>query len=319
MRIVYTCQTTTVRGGLERIIVDKANAMASAGHEVCLIVNNSPDCVPAYATAPGVKVVDLAMKAPHGVLSRLRYKIVQNTRIFRALRHFRPDIVVAAPSWLTLSMIFGPGRLVLESHSSRGHMFDSEKQSAYKRWKVSAAERRSECVVTLTAAEAACWPHARRTEVIPNYSEMNPPAQAGERRNAMAIGRLAEVKQFDLLVDAWRDVTDKHPDASLDIFGDGELRSTLQSQIERLDLSKNVRLCGATENPAAEYATHNFLVLSSDYEGFGLVLIEAMRCGCPCVATDCPEGPREIIEDGVDGILVDYRDRSRDERVALLA
>lgn len=319
MRIVYTCQNTTVRGGLERMIVEKANAMAAAGNDVALIVNNPPGAAHAYSVSPAVRVCDIGMPAPRGLLSRLRFKLVQDMRMWRLLRHLRPDITVAVPTWLTQPVLSGPGRLVLESHSSRGHMFDGEKRSRYKRLKVALAERLAACVVTLTRADADSWRHARRIAVIPNFSDMSAPEADLPRRHAMAMGRLSAEKQYDLLIDAWRIVADTHPDARLDIYGDGPMREELLTRIHELGLTQNVRLCGRSDCPAAEYARHSFLVLSSNHEGQPMALIEAMRCGCPCVATDCPEGPREIIANGTDGLLVPYRDRQRDERVRLLA
>lgn len=320
MRIAYTCQYISVRGGLERILVDKANAMAAAGHDVCMIVNNPPGSQPVYAVDPRVRLIDLSLAIPSGALPRLRFKLRQNLRIVRALRSFRPDITVVVPTWLALGMFLGSGRMVLESHSNRQLMFSEERQSWYKRLKVALAERTATCVVSLTEGAAGQWAKARRCEVIPNFSNINPPASQPERASAAcAVGRLVAVKQFDLLIDAWAIVARRHPEQQLHIYGDGPLRSELQQHIDSLGLAGNVRLCGKSDNVEQIYASHSFLVLSSAYEGFGLVLIEAMQCGCPCVSVDCEFGPRDIIADGTDGTLVPYRRLSREERATRLA
>ena len=98
MRIAYTCQDISVAGGLERILVDKANAMAARGHDVCMIVNNPPGSRSAYALHPDVKFVDISLPQPEGLYGTLRFKWRQNAAIRRALKSFRPDIVVGVPS-----------------------------------------------------------------------------------------------------------------------------------------------------------------------------------------------------------------------------
>lgn len=320
MRIAYTCQYISVRGGLERILVDKANAMAAAGHDVCMIVNNPPGSQPVYTVDSRVRLIDLSLAIPSGALQRLRFKVRQNMRIVRALRSFRPDITVVVPTWLALGMFLGSGRMVLESHNNRSLMFSNERQSWYKRLKVALAERTAACVVSLTEGAGKEWSKAKRREVIPNFSNINPPVAQPERTSAAcAVGRLHPQKQFDLLIDAWAIVARRHPEQQLHIYGDGPLRQELQQQIDSLGLGGAVRLCGKSDHVEQIYASHSFLVLSSAYEGFGLVLIEAMQCGCPCVSVDCEFGPRDIITDGIDGILAPYRGLSRRERVARLA
>ncbi|MDE6109975.1 MAG: glycosyltransferase family 4 protein [Muribaculaceae bacterium] len=298
--------------------MEKANALAKAGHDVCLIVNNPPGRTPAYSVDPRVQFVDISLAQPKGLFSTMRFKWEQNKRVARALKRFRPDVRCAAASWLCSAVLWGPGRLVLESHSWRKGLFSDEARSLYKRLKVALAERTAACVVTLLPEHKADWPAAKRVESIGNFSDITA-NDSPARRGAMAVGRLAPVKQFDLLIDAWKIVTESHPGATLDIYGDGPLREELQRLIDEAELNDRIFLRGDCEDLAAEYASHEFLVLSSRDEGFGLVLIEAMQCGCPCVAVDCPGGPAHIITDGDDGILVPYRNLNNDERIAALA
>ncbi len=125
----------------------------------------------------------------------------------------------------------------------------------------------------------------------------------------VACGRLKALKGFDYLLDALVEVRKTFP-ANLLIIGEGEERSSLEMKIKRLRLGDSVRLLGFQENPFKYMAAADLFVLSSLYEGFGNVIVEAMACGVPVVATDCPYGPREIIEDGVNGILVPPADVS---------
>lgn len=311
MRIVYTCQHICIHGGLERIIVEKANAMVQAGHDVCLIVNNPPGQKPAYDIDPAIQLYDIALPAPKSILGSVQFKVKQNLRVRRVMRQFHPDIVVVVPTWLTLSMLFAPGRLVMESHSSRDYMFSSEKRQSYKRLKVALAERRAACVVTLTQTAAAQWPRAKKVTSIPNFTEIKPfSAYDADSRHIIAAARISPEKGFDLLTDAWSIVIRKHPDWHLDIYGDCPSGSNalqcLLNRINKDDLRQNVHYKGVCRDMSQAYAGHSIYALSSRYEGFGLVLIEAMTCGLPCVSFDCPDGPHEIINNGCDGFLVPY-------------
>ena len=110
-------------------------------------------------------------------------------------------------------------------------------------------------------------------------------------------------KRFDRLIDAFAAISSKYPNWHVDIFGEGNLRNTLEQQIERLGLKDKILIHQPSSNIYDEYLCSELYVMSSDYEGFGLVLVEAMACGVPVISTDCPFGPSEIIEDGVTGLL----------------
>ena len=124
----------------------------------------------------------------------------------------------------------------------------------------------------------------------------------------VAAGRLEPSKGFDLLIQAWQQVAARHPDWRLRIFGDGSMEAELESQIEDLDLTRQVTLEGHSTSLQSEMAKASLFVLSSRSEGYGMVLVEAMACGVPVVSTDCPTGPRDIITPGVDGLLVPNKD-----------
>jgi glycosyltransferase involved in cell wall biosynthesis len=162
---------------------------------------------------------------------------------------------------------------------------------------------------------AALVPRTRgRVSVIPNAGvepdvrEMaREPLSVDERPDGplvVACGRLKPLKGFAHLIDALAEVR-KTTRAHLWIIGEGEQRAELERKIERLGLKRCVRLLGFRENPYRYMAAADVFVLSSLFEGFGNVIVEAMACGAPVVATDCPYGPREIIRDGENGLLVE--------------
>ena len=132
---------------------------------------------------------------------------------------------------------------------------------------------------------------------------------ARERQKmVIAAGRLTWQKGFDLLIDAFVPVAAKHPDWKLRIYGDGVRRKKLKRRIIRQGVYNNVFLMGATQRLGEMMSRASVFALSSRYEGFGMVIVEAMSKGLPAVSTDCPRGPSEIIDDGRDGILVPNED-----------
>ncbi|MBQ9232304.1 MAG: glycosyltransferase family 4 protein [Prevotella sp.] len=166
--------------------------------------------------------------------------------------------------------------------------------------------RHCQCVVTLTKQDMAFWqPYAHRIEVIPNMLTIAPKrvTDYGAKR-VISAGRYMSEKGFDMLLHAWSLIPAHFHDWQLYIFGNGD-RSAYQSIVDRLDMNTNVHLMPATEDIAEEFSKSSIYVMSSRYEGFGLVLAEAMSCGLPCISFDCPYGPREIIADGQDGFLVE--------------
>lgn len=143
-----------------------------------------------------------------------------------------------------------------------------------------------------------------------------PGVERGDAPVLLACGRLVEQKGYPFLLEAFAEVLASHP-AELWVLGDGPLRGALERRCTELGIARNVRWLGFHDNPYSFMAACDVFVLSSLWEGFGNVIVEAMACGAPVVATDCPYGPSEIITDGVDGLLVPPRD-SRTLAAAIL-
>lgn len=140
-------------------------------------------------------------------------------------------------------------------------------------------------------------------DVITAAQSTPPETLPSGQKLIVACGRLNPQKGYSYLLDAFKDVSASLK-AQLWILGEGELRASLESQIKSLGLTDSVRLLGFKTNPYQYIARADLFVLSSLFEGFGNVIVEAMACGTPVVATDCPYGPAEIITPGVNGLLV---------------
>ena len=161
-------------------------------------------------------------------------------------------------------------------------------------------------VVTLTKQDVPFWQrYTQRIEVIPNMLTITPKKVTGyQTKRVISAGRYMSEKGFDRLLKAWDLINDQFGDWHLYIFGNGD-RAPYQAIADKLQSVRNIHLMPATEDIAEEFSKSSLYVMSSRYEGFGLVLAEAMSCGLPCVSFDCPYGPREIITDGEDGLLAE--------------
>ena len=165
-------------------------------------------------------------------------------------------------------------------------------------WQLVQAVRPLERLVVLTERDKTQWQQAGCTNVvcIPNPCSINHQFEIINHKSPilLAVGRLHEQKGFDLLLQAWQPIEQAHPEWTLRIVGEGDKHAALEAQIRGLGLQHAV-LAGQTADVVKEYRQASLFVLSSRYEGLPLALIEAMWCGLPCVAFDCPHGPAELL------------------------
>jgi glycosyltransferase involved in cell wall biosynthesis len=139
---------------------------------------------------------------------------------------------------------------------------------------------------------------------IPNIVRTPGPTGAVRRKEILSMGRYSDEKGFDLLLEAWSLAACRLPDWSLCIVGEGKLHNQLMRQASKLGIEQSVTFAPFSNDPFTLFSECGIFVLSSRFEGLGLVLIEAMTCGAACISFDCPNGPREIIRNGIDGLLV---------------
>lgn len=296
------------------------------GWEVVLLTyeQNGEPCP--YPLSPKVKCVDLGVRLYAAYRSDypiryfrkqlLRRKLTLAIREF--LRNFHADIVVCtdkdAHEQQALVAAHTTERLVIEAHTGMvDHLMQERQTTVWFRklnshWnllKLKFSVGKFDALIALTPEDAVCWQPYVRAEVIPNALPVYPAQVAvakQEFRRVISVGRLNRQKGHDLLLQAWQEVEQQHPDWHLDIYGDGNDRQMLNDLIRKLNI-KNVRVNDSQSDIYSEYMRSDFLVCSSRWESFGLILIESMSCGVPVVSFDCDNGPRNIISDGRNGLL----------------
>ena len=226
--------------------------------------------------------------------------------ILTGLGYFQADIVTGIQCRAKKIVELHEARIFTLSDQGLSRSLFSRLYMRIYRWNYfRAVERQADVVVSLTKGDAYEWQKARRVEVIPNFTMM-PVAdgQSPREKRVIAVGRLEWQKGFDRLVELWAVVSKHYPDWRLDIFGSGSLEKALQQQIRLLGLEGQVAIHPFTEHIREEYLRSSVFVLTSRFEGFSLVLLEASQSGLPSVAFDCPFGPSDLIEDGQSGFLV---------------
>ena len=298
MRIVYVIEKMSGIGGMERIITDKMNYLVRhTNHEVVMLLLWHDELPVAYPLDERVKIVRMDVPYLHKIKALFSFR--------KTIRKINPDITIY--TWVMgafLAAFSGwKGRCIYEAHRARPTM--------KHQWIMSLMERNVDAVVALTQQDAKEYTHAKYVTVIPNFTSLHVEKPSDcTAKHCLSVGRLVDVKDFSRLLDIWKKVSEKHPDWHLDIVGEGPEREALQQKIEYLDISSNVTLHKATNDILPYYLNSSIYLMTSRFEGLGMVLIEAQSCGLPIVSLDCDYGPRHIIEDGVTGKLIPYNDNN---------
>jgi glycosyltransferase involved in cell wall biosynthesis len=232
-------------------------------------------------------------------------------KLLRRLRATGAEVVITTrPAWALLAAAAAPRTAVLIAEE---HMHLRAHRPALRR-DVTRRYGRLDALMTLTEGDrrdyASLLASARtRVEAIPNA--VPTPAGGGadpEAQVVVAAGRLTRQKGLDLLIRAFAGIADVHPGWELRIYGGGRERRALAKQIADAGMAERIRLMGSTRRLGKAFARASVFALSSRFEGFGIVIVEAMACGLAIVSFDCPRGPGEIIDHGRDGVLVPAED-----------
>ena len=323
MKLLYFLPLLSTKGGQERTLIDKANWLVEREHDVSFVTFENDGLV-AYPLDWRIRHVDIDCRHFTIYRTRLwrRWGVVATIkrqfreRMSAIISDFQPDLIVAAIPLTEfflcdLLQVAGSVPVVIESHLARGHealarTFTEKALDVF--YSPLRAIRRADLLIALTEEDANCWKRKQveNVRVIPNPLTFYPTTLAPVPRETgriVCVGRLATQKRFDRLIDAFALVCGNYPEWHVDVFGDGEERQQLTDRIRSKGLQDRIHLNLPTSEIYTEYQRSEFFVLCSDYEGFGLVVTEAMSCGIPVVSTDCPFGPSEIIEDGKTGLL----------------
>lgn len=323
MKLIYCIHSVYNPGGMERVLWNKVVWLTKhTDWEVMIVTTDQHDRPAFYPFPEQVKRLDLGInysedngKHPLAkIAGYLRKKQLHRKRLTELLMREKADIVVSLyPSESSfIPSIRDGSRKVLELHYCKFFRLQYDRKGLLgliDRWRTRQDKRivcRFDKFVVLTHEDKGYWGELPNIKVIPNAVMSVGTSSDVSRQRIIAVGRLDYQKGFDRLIQAWDKVQrqGRYADWMLDIYGQGEWQAMLQKMIQERNLDKNTFIHQPTRNIGEEYARSAFLVMSSHYEGFPMVMIEAMACGVPAVAFDCKCGPRDIIRQGENGLLV---------------
>ena len=318
MKVLYVFRSLAVWGGIERILVEKMNYLSQVyGYDVYMLTSDQGNHPVPYHLDDNVHFEDLNIRFHQ----QYQYSFFRRLWVARTLKRkyekclsericqIKPDIIICT----TADHIDSLGKLkrsiplVVESHSiclrtiKDGHSWLKRKLYRYHYLK---ALSKVDVLVALTEGDAVKWrkvhPHV---VVIPNLVHLNDGAVSTlKNKRVIFVGRFDYQKRPMEMIRIWEMIYPLHPDWQLDIYGEGEQRQELEDKARSLGM--NIVIHQPTEDIFACYRESSILVSTSLFEPFGLAIPEAMSCGLPVVAYDCPYGPADIINDDVDGFLI---------------
>lgn len=311
-------------GGAERVNVNLANEFVSRGSAVDMVLmKGEGELMPLLDSR--VRIIDLGVSRMLGLFGPLA-SYLRRERPIGMIANMWPltAVAVAAARWTGGS---GGTRVVVVEHNNWTRQAKSDgtalrwvrKLSMRSLFPLAAARIGVSRGVTadlerhahLASGSVRCiynpvtggTRQARSAGIDPSVTEWF----VGNHRKILSVGVLQSQKRFDWLIEAFARLDQSQP-ARLLILGDGPERAELEALVDRLNLKERVFMPGFANDPTPYYAAADLFVVSSEYEGLSLVLIEALEQGTPAVSMDCPSGPREILDDGKHGLLVPVGD-----------
>ena len=322
MKILYQIHSTYNPGGMERVLLNKVRYLVEEkGWDVTVVTTDQHGRPSFYPFPDGVKMIDLGINYSDDngrpfvqkLTGYLRRRQEHKKRLKALLEKERPDIV---DCFYPGECSFVPGlkdgsKKVMELHQSKlfhhqynrsGLMGLADKARALMDERL---VRKFDRFVVLTQEDMQMWGDMPGIRVIPNAASFIAEKYSDcSQKRVIAVGRLDYQKSFDRLIQVWEKMHQQMPEWRLDIFGQGEWKDMLQRMIDERGLEASVNLNAPTKDIGKEYSESSMIVMSSHYEGFPMVMIEAMACGLPAVCFDFKCGPRDIIIEGENGLIV---------------
>ena len=293
MNLIFIINSLEDRGGTERVASLLANEL-STFYRITVLSRQVNTLDNAYYLNDRVTDIKFQGNSWHFINQCKQY-----------ISNSHPDIVIIhTMSKLTSALLVsGIKAKNIWSLEHISYDFHSWIFKQLRKWLYSKLDR----IITLTNNDAVNYKQfSNNVKIIANATPLKIKKSSYQNNSKVivSIGRLTHQKGYDLLVDAWSKLEQHHPDWSLHIYGEGEDREKLEQMIRDYNLN-NIALKGITNDVESVYDNASIYVMSSRFEGFGMVLIEAQSRGLPIVSFNCPSGPAEIISEGIDGYLVE--------------
>lgn len=326
MKIAYCILGTFNSGGMERVLANKTNYLAKLGHDISIITTDQKNRKPYFDLHASIKQIDLGINYTENNSSGLLKKIFDYPRkqalhkklLAEKLSEIQPDICVSLfdhEVGLLPDMNDGSKKIV-EIHFSRFKRLQYGRKGLwklidkYRSNKDLRTVQKFDKFVVLTQEDKSYWGDLPNIVVIPNANSF-PVAQRSQldSKNVIAVGRYDYQKRFEDLVDVWKLVHQEEPDWKLNIFGKGPERENLQNQINKLGLEDTLILKEPVRDIDKQYLSSSMIAMTSRYEGLPMALLEGQASGLPLISYTCKCGPKDIIQEGKNGYLLEEGDK----------
>ena len=311
---------------MEKVLTIKANYFTEVlGYDVTIILTDGKDKKPYFPLSSKVKVINLDLNYEdirlfpfYKKLFLYSYKqLLYRKRLTHHLMEIKPDITVSMlrREINFLTKIKDGSKKVGEMQFNRLNYRDFDPRGRFVWFKHLFSKlwmnqlifnlKKVDKFVVLSYEDKEHWPELNNVMVIHNPIEKFPETSSDcTSKMVITAGRFVGQKGFDMLLDSWKIVSEKHPDWRLSIYGNGD-KDRYREQMKRNHIENSCHIYDAVPDLTGKFRESSIFAFSSRFEGFALVLTEAMSCGLPPVAFSCPCGPKDLITDYVDGILVE--------------
>ena len=311
MHILYLVENIDVAGGIERSLFTRVNYLMELGeYEITIVCTQKKTGIPYYELNSNVKLFFLEpLTSKKTVLGRIIFRYKQSKLIVK----LKSDVIISVKYSLHnlfFQFLRKNQKLISEIREPK-EQYDLNLKSLKS--KINAYIRnivfeKQDLLIVLTQRDKQNWGF-KNMYVVPNPISIVPNEVSSlKHKQILALGRLKPIKGFDKLIYAWKQVIAKHSDWHLKICGEGDEYQNLINLSVSLDLTSTITITNEFLPVIPQFLNSSIFVLTSQYEAFGNVLVEAKACGVPSIAFDAPSGPKEIIKHNEDGFLIPLND-----------